>query len=265
MLKQAAYLYNNVQYVYTDLEPSSIGYRKMYARSMKLYKGIDNNFQIKLMNGDQKLLNAVGQTLSWVLLDRTTAEVKCIVTKTVEGEDNSLVRLTINEGDLEAINGGMYMYSTYLTDEDGKRSILYGDSQYGASVPVEVISNSFPQAYPSTVLDEFITSEDLNYTDPDNSLYTSAVNARPELNGKNNALHTIAIYCNNFSGTVNIEVTLDNGVTDIIRWATFDSINITDLDTLLYKNFNGVFTFVRFRIIPDNSNIGTVDKILYRS
>jgi hypothetical protein len=264
MLKQAAYLYNNVQTLYTDLETSGIGYRKMYARNMKLYKGIDNTFQIKLLNGDQKLLNAVGQTVYWVLLDRNTAELKCMLTKTVEGSDNSLVQFTVNEGDLETVNGGLYMYSAYLTDDAGKRTILYGDSQYGASVPVEVISNSFPQVYPSIVLDTF-TADHYDYENPIQSRSTSAVNARPELNGKNNALHTAAFYSTNFNGTINLEVTLDNGITDIVNWATLDSKTITTLDTVTYMNFNGVFTFVRFRVVPDIANTGTVDKILYRS
>jgi hypothetical protein len=265
MLKQAAYLYNNVQTLYTDLAPQGMGYRKMYARNMKLYKGIDNTFQIKLMNGDQKLINAIGQTLSWVLLDRTTAEVKCMLTKTVEGSDNSLVSFTINEGDLEPINSGLYMYSAYLTNESNKKTILYGDSQYGASVPVEIVSNSFPQVYPSIVLDEFVTEQGQNYPNPTTTLYTSAVNARPELNGKNNALHTATFYSTSFNGTVNIEVTLDNGITDVVQWATLDRKIITDSDAISYINFNGVFTFVRFRIAPDSLNTGKVDKILYRS
>jgi hypothetical protein len=257
MLKQAAYLYNNVQYLYTDMAPSTVGYRKMYARNMKLYKGIDNTFQIKLMNSDQKLINAVGQTIFWVLLDRTTAEVQFMLSKIVEGGDNSLVNLTVNEGDLEAVNGGMYMYSTYLMAANGKKTILYGDSQYGASVPVEVISNSFPQVYPSTILDEF--------TSTPAGKYTSAVNARPELNGKNNALHTAALYSNGFVGKVNVETTLENGITDIVNWSTIQSITLTESNTITHTNFNGVFTFIRFRVIADLANTGTVDKILYRS
>ena len=256
MLKQAAYLYNNVQYLYTDMAPLSMGYRKMYARNMKIYKGIDNTFQIKLMNGDQKLINAVGQTLSWILLDRTTAEVKFMLSKTVEGSDNSLVEFTLKEGDLESTDSGMYMYSAYLTNNSGKKTILYGDSQYGASVPVEVVNNSFPQVYPSTVLEEFTT-------DP-TGRYSSAVNARPELNS-NNSLHTAVIYSTGFNGTVNVETTLENGVTDIVNWSILQSIAVTDSDTIKHTNFNGVFTFVRFRIIADLVNIGTVDKILYRS
>ena len=256
MLKQAAYLYNNIQNLYADMAPSNMGYNKMYARNMKLYKGIDNTFQIKLMNGDQKLINAVGQTISWVLLDRNTAEVKFMISKIVEGSDNSLVKITVNERDLDSTNSGMYMYSAYLTNNAGKRTILYGDSQYGASVPVEVVNNSFPQVYPSNILDEFTTDS--------TSRYTSAVNARPELNN-NNALHTAAIYATNFNGIVNVETTLENGITDIVNWSTLQSMTVKDSDTIIHTNFNGVFTFVRFRVIPDIANTGTVDKILYRS
>lgn len=265
MFKQSAYLYKNIHNLYTDLVALNVGYRKMYARPLKLYKGIDNTFQLKLMNGDQKLINVVGQTLHWIMLDRNTAELKYHGTKTVEGSDNSLVVITVSEGDLEPINSGHYMYSTYLEDADGKQTILYGDSQYGATVPVEVVANAFPQVYPSTELSEFVNSDYMNPANPDHSKYTSAVNARPELNSKNNALHTVAIYSTGFKGTVYIEVTLDNGVTDVLRWSTYDEMSIAPEDAIRYINFTGVFTFVRFRYRPDTDNTGTLDKILYRS
>ena len=76
MQKQPAYLYQNVQELYTDLDPKWMGYRKVYARTLKLYKGIDNSFTVKLMNGDQKLIDVTGKTLWWQLIDRDTAELK---------------------------------------------------------------------------------------------------------------------------------------------------------------------------------------------
>jgi len=263
MHNQAAYLYKDVQELYTNLAALQTGYRKMYARRMKLYKGIDNTFSIKLLNGDQKLLNAVGQTLYWILMDRDTAELRYKTSSVVDGSYNSLVAFTIPEGDLETINSGQYMYSAYLEATNGQKTILYGDSQYGASVPVEVISNSFPQIYPSQEVTDFFTSEQMNYQQPDRSLYTSALSARPELNNHNNALHTATFYSTNFVGNVNIEATLENGVTDVIQWSTVGTVNITD--NINYVNFNGVYSWIRFRVMPDIANTGKVDKILYRS
>ena len=144
MQKQPAYLYQNVQELYTDLDPKWMGYRKVYARTLKLYKGIDNSFTIKLMNGDQKLLNVTGQTLWWQLTDRDTAELKLKTSVNLDCNTapNSYATITLTEGDLFPVISGHYVYSAYLQDATGKRTILYGDSQFGANVPVEIIENA---------------------------------------------------------------------------------------------------------------------------
>lgn len=264
MLKQPAYLYKNIQYLYTDLVTSNTGYRKMYARTLKLYKGIDNTFELKLLNGDQKPLDVAGWTLFWQLLDRDTAELKYITSVDIQESDLSRKAITISQGDLEPIKGGHYIYSSYLVSPSGAKTILYGDSQYGASVNVEVINNSFPQIYPSQIITDFLASADVPYVNPDTSSYSSAINARAELNN-DHATHTIMIYSSNFKGSVDIQATLENGVTAVINWAVVGSVNLTEMDSLSYKNFVGVYTWIRFHVKPDQDNSGTVDKILYRS
>ena len=260
MLKQPAYLYKNIQYLYTDLVTSTTGYRKMYAKPMKLYKGIDNTFELKLLNGDQKPLDVIGYTVYWQMLDRETAELKYITNQTVIPGATSLISLTIPAGDIEHINSGHYTYSTYLVSPAGVKTILYGDSQYGASVPVEVINNSFPQALNSQEVTEFVGSGMYD----DLSKFTSALSARPELNS-NDSIHTAQFYCSGFNGTVDIQATLENGITDIVTWAVVETITVTDADALLYHNFKGVYSWIRFHVKPDIGNTGTVDKILYRS
>lgn len=264
MHKQPVYLYKNIQPVYADLAPTSMGYRKVYARPMKLYKGIENEFALKLLNGDQKLLSVVGQTVFWQLIDRDTAERKFITSKTVEGSDNSMVMISVSEGDLEPLKSGLYMYSAYLVNDAGKRTILYGDSQFGASVPVEIVENAFANVQPSQEVpsSEFITSENLNYQVIDDSLYTSALSAHPDLNS-NTALHTAVFYNTGYNGTIEIQVSLENGITDIVQWVVLTTVEVTD--PIQYVNFNGVFSWIRFRMIPTTGNTGTVDKILYRS
>lgn len=270
MHKQPAYLYKNIQEVYTDLDPKWMGYRKVYARTLKLYKGIDNSFTMKLMNGDQKLLDLTNQgySLWFQILDRDTAELKFITSMEIDcgTAPNSFVTMSLSEGDLEPIRSGHYMYSAYLLDATGKRTILYGDSQFGASVPVEIIDNAFPNVLPSQEVlhSEFITAEQVNYVVPDNSLYTSSLNGHPDLNS-NTALHSVVFYCNGYQGQIEIQVTLENGHTDIIQFSVLKTLTVTDSDTIIYNNFNGVFSWVRFRMIPATGNTGTIDKILYRS
>jgi hypothetical protein len=226
---------------------------------MKLYKGIDNTFAMKLMNGDEKLLNVVGQTVWWQLLDRDTAELKLKTSVVVQGSDNAKVQFTITEGDLEPLKSGHYMYSTYLEDDTGKRTILYADSQFGASVPVEIVENAFPQVLASQ---EVLSSQ---FTSEGNGIfYTSALNGHPDLNS-NTGLHSVAIYADNFNGNIEIQVTLENGHTDIMDWSVLKTMPIVPDSLITYGNFNGVFSWVRFRIVPADDNTGTIDKILYRS
>lgn len=264
MYKQSAYLYKNVQYLYTDLVASATGYRKMYARPMKLYKGMDNTFELKLLNGDQKTLEVDGYTVFWQILDRDTAELKYITSAEVQPQDLGRIVMTIPSGDIETIPNGLYIYSSYLVSPTGVKSILYGDSQYGATVTVEIVGNAFPQVLPSREITEFIPSGEINYQNPDNTSYTSAIDARPQLS-MDCSTHTAVVYSTNFTGTVDVEATLENGVGAIVNWGVVETITVTDMDTISYKNFQGVFTWIRFHIRPDNTNIGSVDKILYRS
>jgi hypothetical protein len=266
MHKQSLYLYNNIIGQYANLPTdTTMGYRKVYARPLKLYKGIDNRFTLKLLNGDQKLLNVVGQTLYWQLLDQDTAELKFVISKPIEGSDNSNVVISISEADLESVKSGFYTYSSYLVDQNNRKTILYGDSQYGASVMVEIVENSFPQVYPSIEITEFSYSENYNIVNPDNSFYSSAIDARPDLNSKNTAIHTAAIYSNDFSGVIEIEATLEISVGSIVQWSTIASLQINSDDKLKYINFYGIYNWVRFRYIPEENSQGTIDKILYRS
>jgi hypothetical protein len=76
-------------------------------------------------------------------------------------------------------------------------------------------------------------------------------------------MHTVQIYSTDFTGIVDVQATLENGVTDVVTWAVVETVDITD--PLIYHNFKGVYSWIRFHIKPDVSNTGTVDKILYRS
>jgi hypothetical protein len=73
----------------------------------------------------------------------------------------------------------------------------------------------------------------------------------------------VQFYSTGFTGSIDIQATLENGITDIVTWAVVETIHVTD--DLIYHNFKGVYSWIRFHIKPDVGNTGTVDKILYRS
>lgn len=265
MHKQPAYLYQNIQTLYANLAPIPTRFRKMYARPLKLYKGIENEFTLRLLNNDQKPLSVVGQTVVWQMIDPETTELKLKKTKQVEGADNASIKFIITENDLAPLEGKYYTYNAYLLSDQGKQQILYGDAQQGAAVTVEIVENAFPQIYPSVEITDFTTSDIINYQDPDLSSYSSAIDARPDLNRSNTALHTAVFYSDNFNGTVDIEVSLESAITGVTVWSILDTVIVTNSQAIAYKNFNGIYNWVRFRIRPSETNTGKIDKILYRS
>jgi hypothetical protein len=264
MHKQPAYLYKNNQLLYANMAPVSTRFRKMYARPLKLYKGVDNEFTLQLLNNDQKRLNVVGQTLVWQMIDADTTELKLKKVVTVEGSDNANVQVKVSENDIAALKSGFYAYSVYLLN-NGQQQILYGDAQYGASIPVEIIENSFPQIYPSVEITDFTISDPPNFQGNSLTSYSSAINARPDLNSNNSALHTAAFYSNDFDGEIDIEVTLEQSISGVTVWSVLETITLTSDQILTYVNFNGIFNWVRFRLKPSTTNTGNIDKILYRS
>ena len=57
-------------------------------------------------------------------------------------------------------------------------------------------------------------------------------------NNSHNNLHTAIFYSSSFDGTITVEATLENGITDITSWITLKTITITTDDTIKFDNFN---------------------------
>jgi hypothetical protein len=78
-------------------------------------------------------------------------------------------------------------------------------------------------------------------------------------------LHTVAVYSNGYIGNVEVQATLDNQINGSNNWATvgtlvFDGSSETQPVPF---NFNGVFSFLRFKFDADPTS--TITKILIRN
>ena len=84
--------------------------------------------------------------------------------------------------------------------------------------------------------------------------------------GFTDGLHTVAIYPNNYKGNVEIQATLAEKPTSsdwfniTLRNGTVAQYNLDG--TVDAYTFTGNFIFLRARVTPEATNIGSVDKIL---
>ena len=177
---------------------------KVYDRRLTLHRGVSNPLTFTFKNEDQKAQDITAKTYEFNLIDSDSN--KSVITKTLTIlDDGSTVSTrgdascTITEGDLLPLDAKFYNFSVREVKSDGSREVTYADTGYAAAGTVEIIDGSYPEFVASTTVSTFTLSSD--------TFTSSTIDGRPGINN-NQALHTIAIYPKNFSGTVTVQGTM---------------------------------------------------------
>ena len=271
----SVYLYSNKLDVFTNPLDSwtTERYRRVYNRNLKIYRSVDNRIDVQVRNSDQKASNITGSTLVFNLITRETKDL--VFQKDFSAMDLTTGKVTVilTEYDLLDIDPGFYDYS--ITKEVREtidstdyrvtsRIAMYMDSQYDTVGTLEITGDVYGGVSDSVNVSTF------NYTNPFTQgdtepfpFYTSEIiDARPNTSPAY-PIHTFQFYTTNYTGTVEIQASLDaQGATPReTTWATVATVNLL---TERYKNVTGKYNWFRIKHIPALNNTGTVDKILYR-
>ena len=236
---------------------------KVYDRRLTLHRGVSNPVSFTFKNEDQKAQDIVGKTYELNIVD--TESKKAVLTKTLSIlDDGSTVSTkgdascTITEGDLLPLDAKFYNFAVREVKSDGSREVTYSDTGYTAAGTIEILDGAYPEAVPSVEISSFTANggiRSLTHTSSD-------IDGRPGINN-NKALHTIAVYPKNFSGTLRVQGTMSSSPsnTDYFEVTRTTYSNASTPSTL---NFTGVYRNVRFTWGNDTGNTGVIDKILYR-
>ena len=236
---------------------------QVYDRRLTLHRGVSNPLTFTFKNEDQKAQDITSKTYEFNMIDSESK--KSVITKTLTVlDDGSTVSTrgdascTITEGDLLPLDAKFYNFSVREVKSDGSREVTYADTGYAAAGTVEILDSSYPEFVASTEVSSFTASGGVR------SLANTSgdIDARPGINN-NKALHTIAVYPKNFSGTLRVQGTMASspGNTDYFEVTSATYSNASTPSTL---NFTGVYQNVRFTWGNDSGNTGLIDKILYR-
>lgn len=274
------YLYPNNFDVILDLDATIRGVnRVMYQRDLKIQKGIKNTVRIQFKNSDQKRI-PIDDTDTFVFSMYDAINRRLLVEKTLQVIDDGttlatrgIAELTLTESDTIDLDRSEYSFSVKRRDPaDGTYSPAYSNAYYGVSGTLSLLEDAYPVLQPS----QEIVAFQKRYN-ADSQLYeykSGNVYAYPEYNS-NSALHTVALYMTNYKGYLRIEGTLSNQPDNFGNYAHIETILYTGFSGIDYRNFNGVYTYIRVTHIPatapgeatnDNpSFFGSFDRALYRS
>jgi len=232
----------------------------VYDRRLTLHRGVSNPLTFTFKNEDQKAQDITSKTYEFNLVDTETQ--KSVLTKTLTVlDDGSTVSTkgdascTVTEGDLLDLDAKFYNFSVREVKSDGSREVTYADTGYAAAGTVEILDGAYPQFTPSTSITAFTKAGDV--------FTSSAIDGKPGINN-NTALHTVAIYPNNFSGTVKIQGTMESDPTSDNDYFDITTSSLSSASSVSTLNFTGVFQNVRFIATRTTGTTGRIDKILYR-
>jgi len=235
-------------------------YRQVYQKTLNVYRGIDNKIEFQLLNTDQKPVPIGNRTVYFVAFDENE---RLIIehTGTIVNANKGLFVITVTENDLLNLRQQYLHYNIYLKDTNNEKLLTYSNAHYESAGTMFVSGDAFPGPLETQSITQF-TGDDV-----ENSIYFSEeVSAEPALNG-NDALHTAAIYTDQFVGTVTVQVTLENqvsGNSQAVDWVDLETVEFLGTETEpVSVNFNGVFSFIRFKV--DANPDDTIKKILIRN
>lgn len=293
MLKLPVYLYTNAFQIQLDLDQLRGINNIMYQRELKIQKGIKNTVQLQFKNSDQKPVDISQKSFMFVMVDKVSQTL--VLEKEIEVLDDGattvlkgIAQLTFLESDTVDLDSVHYKFGVKILNDDGTYSPAYANTYYGVSGNLELLHDLYPVLRDSVNVP---VSSILSNGDPSGNMYNywgGNVPAHPELKS-NSALHTAAFYLDRFKGTIEVQATLDNTpAAPGNANAHFVTVASTTVDTnttgITYLNWNGVFSYVRFKTVPDGNFMSTnyynnanqnpdntghypngkVDKVLYR-
>lgn len=250
MIITTHYLYDNIIDVII-LDSVSTPNRNfiVYARDLKIYKGVDNVLKFQFKNTDQKIVDVEGKTIVFRLIDTKTRTLVLTKTLTQLGIDTSTIadnenKLILEVSDLHDIQSGGYTYSLVIQDD---LQPAYVDDSYNAVGVINIYDGMLPEHVPTR-----------NISIVNNA--TSSVQVSSTIVA-NEGIHTAQFNFNNFTGNIKVFGTLDGISGNATTWAEIDELAYASQTDTDYHTWFGIFSFVKFEIVPTS---GTVTKILYR-
>jgi len=235
----------------------------MNNKIIKVYKGVSTVLNFFIKDNDRKPVNLNSGTLTAYLVDHTTKSLlfsrELVEIENVTGK----ATLTISDVDLTVIKSGFYELAVTLTNNDGQSLPLFVDRSDNTKVTIELKDGPIP-GFEDSITTTFSIPGGIG-----DKTYSSAIS----VSDTNNVLHTLAIYHTNYTGNIYVEGSIESTSAasgffpiSIGSGADYKSYTASTSGQLIDSvNFTSNLTWIRFAHDPDAANVGTVDKILYRS
>lgn len=258
MYQGTIYQYNQRAEVLVPERRGTTYYGPDNHKPMVAYRGLNVAFDFFVRDSDRKPQSLHNKTYTATVLDRSSKA--SILTKNLVPEDYDKGQLVLKLDHEETLAFTAKLYDlviTYtITNEEGS----YGgssDQNNRITFVLEIKDGAIAQLSSSETVSSFTPSGDDN---------NGAKMTGPALNNSKSGLNTVQVYLTNYSGTYKMQATLS---LQPLEGDFFDvpgqSYTVTSSTKVDYHTFIGMYNYVRVVHTPAAGNVGTLDKVLYRS
>jgi hypothetical protein len=281
MQKVQSYLYPNRVILIAELAGFNVENTIVYAKTVKIYKGVDNIIQFDIQNADQKRLDLVTSSpITGIRMNLMDISGKALPESPYVVYPHDTIKgigvVTIPSIDLDNIQNQSLQYSVTATDTNGKHIPLYTDSRFSAVGIINVVQSAAPVTRKEIVWDRF--SGEINYMG--NIINHSSSYQCKFYEAVPTTLVTFNVDMTNFVGSLYIEGTKDSTISvesfrNADKLQTFTtSIKHTEIGKTFTIEVND-YNYLRVSwIFPDiwqygsqdpSTKYGSVDKITITS
>lgn len=240
-----------------------VEYRPVYTRELKVYRGIENKLQFRLLNADQKPVTVIGTPIFVAFDENRNKVLEYNATVTDDGstrDTRGMFEVVITERDLLSIRQQYLHYNIYLEQNFEQRTLTYANRNFDSAGTIYIDGFSFPGPKASTVITTFYPVGELWIA---GNTAADSIFAYPGTNGLD-ALNTAAVYSTGYQGSVKIQATLENQISGQNNWFDVEELVLTGTETEpVVSNFNGVYRYIRF--VLDSDPADKIQKILVRN
>jgi hypothetical protein len=271
MQKIQFYLVPNIIQVSTDRAGFTTENRKVYQRTIKLYKGIDNFLQLDVRNVEYRKEDVVGKTADVNFYD-SEQNLLFTITATPIVAHPGQMELTVPAATLANIDPQKLTMAAKL-DDSGTDRMLYIDTQFGLHAGVQVL-DGFNEKLADG--DEYQQVTTFNYEFDLNHYVSSLIPFGIDQNDdifdptRTIDLDIVVDKTSSFTGDIEIQATKQLSTAFGNTWTTIQTVNVAGADTTVTNLTNdNNYTYIRLlypKYIPNTDNLaGLLDKVLVRN
>jgi hypothetical protein len=248
----------------------------MNSNDFKIYKGLRNPIEFLIRDADRKPLDVTGKTITLVMYDQKTDTNLFTGIATSVNPTTGYCQFVITPDIIESWSPAVYRYTVVLTDATLEYP-LYTDTneRFSGSFLLEQGVAFVPRDSETVTYDSLsLTSTYVSYLNLQTIRYSSPLPGSVPV-GNYSAISTVVANFQNYTGSFEIQGSLDIGSPDEGSWFTIQTYNYDHHTAVENYTFTHNTQWIRFWLINSNDNnnnqpvldadVGNVPTIVLRS